>query len=334
MSAMYRACNLRRPAWEGLLSARHYGDDSLCRAVTRGLWLSGRRSPPPACPIQRTFPWWSLPLRAVAGGPSAIYSARPDRNEHTHMIAAVVLVLVHSALIVALLVQRLKRLRAEDAVRRLIATQDSVRYRLARELHDNLSQKLAALCIEISRLGARASFSPAMAEPVAHLAERAKDIAVDVRCLSHGLYPPALELLGLSPAIERLCQDVSRQCGVRIDFRPGVVGRQLSRDAVLCLFRITQEALQNIVKHSGAKHATVSLAETGRKICLHIADSGRGFDHNWRDRAGLGLLSMRERALLAGGRMGIRTSADRGTRLMVTIRLNREPVRTRLLESA
>ena len=249
------------------------------------------------------------------------------------MIAAGVLVLAHSALVAALLVQRLKRLRAEEALRRLIATQDSERSRLARELHDNVSQKLALLCIEISRLGARASLSPAPAEPVAQLADRTKDIAADVHSLSHGLYPPALELLGLSTAIERLCQDVSSQCGIRIDFRPGVVGRQVSRGAVLCLFRITQEALQNIAKHSGARHATVSLAEAGRKIRLQIADSGRGFDQNWRDRAGLGLLSMRERALLAGGRMGIRTAADRGTHIMVTLPMNREPVRERLLRA-
>jgi signal transduction histidine kinase len=254
----------------------------------------------------------------------------------TDMIAipATVLVLAHSALIAALLVQRLKRRRAEDAVRRLLATQESERCRLAHELHDNLSQKLALLCLDIASLNAHASREPAIGESVVRLSERTKDIALDVHCLTHDLHPPALELLGLSPAIERLCRDVSRQCGIRIDFNSPAVSRRISRNAALCLFRITQEALQNIVKHSGARHATVSLAEAGRKIRLHIADSGKGFDRTWTDRTGLGLLSMRERALFAGGRMGIRTAVDRGTRIMATLLMNWESIRTRFLKSA
>jgi signal transduction histidine kinase len=273
-----------------------------------------------------------LPLRAVTGRAAALYSAR-SRNEHTDMIVTVILVLAQIALIMSLVDQRAKRRRADATVRRLVDTLDSERHHLARELHDNLSQKLALLCIEISRLRTRASLTPAMSEPVGHLAERAKEIAADVRDLSHGLYPPALALFGLAAALERLCEDVSRQCGIRIDFLPGGSARQLSRDAVLALFRITQEALQNIAKHSGAQHATVSLDEVGGKVRLHVADAGHGFDKGANKR-GLGLLSMSERALLAGGRLVIRTAAGRGTHIVVTIKLNRAPLPERVVGRA
>jgi signal transduction histidine kinase len=97
------------------------------------------------------------------------------------------------------------------------------------------------------------------------------------------------------------------------------VSRQIPADAALCLFRITQEALQNVVKHSGATAATVRLAQTGQHIRLHIADSGNGFDLASKVGAGLGLLSMRERVHFAGGRIGIRTVAGQGTRIVVTL---------------
>ena len=260
------------------------------------------------------------------------------------MITAVVVYAVLTALISALLVERSRRQRAEHAHRvtevalrasgtdarhlasRLIATQESERYRLARDLHDNLGQKLALLCIDLHRLGTSPSLPPAeMAASVAQLLDRATDIAGDVHCLSHDLHPPKLDLLGLAPAIEGLCLDVSRQCDIRIEFRQRGVSRHVSPEAALCLFRIAQEALQNVVKHSGGAAAIVRLVGTARSICLHVADGGKGFDRASFSGAGLGLLSIRERAHLAGGRVGIRTVIDRGTRIVVTLPLDGQP---------
>jgi len=261
------------------------------------------------------------------------------------MITIVVVCVAQTALISALLVQRSRRQRAEQSLRtteaalrssctdvqhlngRLIAAQESERYRIARDLHDNLGQKLALLCIDIERLSTRRSPLPQeIAASVAQLLERATDIAGDVHCLAHDLHPAKLELLGLAPAIEGLCRDVSRQCHIRIEFQERGVSRRVAPDAALCLFRIAQEALQNVVKHSDGTMAIVRLAGTARNVRLHVADGGKGFDPTSHTGAGLGLLNIRERARLAGGRAGIRTAIDKGTRIVVTLPVRGESV--------
>jgi len=210
----------------------------------------------------------------------------------------------------------------EEAIQlaRLIAAQESERHRIARELHDNLGQKLSLLCIEIEGLGAQTGGLPAaLAEGIASLSERARDIISDVHCLSHDLHPPKLELLGLSHAIAGLCHDVSSRCNVQIEFLPGVGSPCVSADAALCLFRVTQEALQNVVKHSGARTAIVYLTQAQQHIRLHVADDGKGFAGSSNSGVGLGLLSMRERVHMAGGRIVIRSVPGQGTRVGVTL---------------
>jgi signal transduction histidine kinase len=277
------------------------------------------------------------------------FSASPgywgDMNIDVATVSA--LCLAQTALISALLVQRSRRRLAEHALRtsetalrssyqeaqhlagRLIAAQESERSRLARELHDNLSQKLVLLCMDIERLGLRTPRSPsAIAHSLDELLERSSDIASDVRCLAHDLHPPRLELVGLASAVEGLCRDVSRQCDVRVRFRLGALSRRVPPDLALCLFRITQESLQNVIKHSGASTATVRLTQTGQDIRLHITDTGKGFEPDSRKAAGFGLLSMRERVHYAGGRISIHASAGRGTRIVVTLPLNQEAGRS------
>jgi signal transduction histidine kinase len=203
---------------------------------------------------------------------------------------------------------------------RLIAAQESERRRIARDLHDNLGQKLALLCIEIESLSARTRVvPPALADAIASLSERAKDIMSDVHCLSHDLHPPKLELLGLSQAIAGLCRDMSSRFSVRIEFRQSVGRPSVSANAALCLFRVTQEALQNVVKHSGARAAMVQLTQARQNIRLHVADDGKGFAGSSTDGMGLGLLSMRERVHMAGGRLVIRSVPGQGTRVAVTL---------------
>jgi signal transduction histidine kinase len=203
---------------------------------------------------------------------------------------------------------------------RLIAAQESERRRIARELHDNVAQKLALLCMEIGSLGAHTGVFPAaLTEAVARLSERARDITNDVHCLSHDLHPPKLELLGLSRAIAGLCDDVSERSRVRVEFRQGEGSPCVSPDAALCLFRITQEALQNVVRHSGARAAVVRLVQTRQNIRLDVSDSGKGFAGTSNDDAGLGLLSMRERVHAVGGRIVIRSVPGQGTCVAVTL---------------
>jgi signal transduction histidine kinase len=203
---------------------------------------------------------------------------------------------------------------------RLIAARESERRRIARELHDNLGQKLALLCIEIGSLSALTRVvPPALAEAIACLSERAKDIVSDVHCLSRDLHPPELELLGLSQAIAGLCRDMSSRFSVRIEFRESVGRPCVAAHTALCLFRVTQEALQNVVKHSGARAATVQLTQARQTIRLHVVDDGKGFADSSNDGVGLGLLSMRERVRMAGGRIVIRSVPGQGTRVSVTL---------------
>jgi signal transduction histidine kinase len=174
--------------------------------------------------------------------------------------------------------------------------------------------------MEIDGLGAQTDVVPAaLAEGIASLSERARDIIRDVHCLSHDLHPPKLELLGLSQALAGLCHDVSIRYSVRIEFRQGAGNPCVSADAALCLFRVTQEALQNVVKHSGARAAIVYLTKAQQHIRLHVADDGKGFAGSSNSGAGLGLLSMRERVHTAGGRMVIRSVPGQGTRVGVTL---------------
>ena len=203
---------------------------------------------------------------------------------------------------------------------RLIAAQESERHRIARELHDNLGQKLSLLCIEIDGLAAQTGALPAaFAEGIASLSERVRDIISDVHCLSHDLHPPRLELLGLSHAIAGLCHDVSSRYNIHIEFRQGVGSQCVSGDAALCLFRVTQEALQNVVKHSGARRASVALRHDRGDLVLQIEDSGSGFARPDGRDAGLGLVSMRERVTFLRGTIAIHSVPGEGTRINVCV---------------
>jgi signal transduction histidine kinase len=259
------------------------------------------------------------------------------------VIATLLIVAAQTVLVSLLLVQRARRRRAEIALRasetalrrsyadvrdlagRLISAQESERRRIARDLHDDLSQKLALLGIEIGRLAVRPPASLADVAALAReLAERTGTIAGDVHRLSHHLHPSRLEIIGLVPALDGLCREVARQCNLRVEFRHRVMDQAIPSALALCLFRIAQEALHNVVKHSGSASATVRLIPTRSGVRLRVADRGNGFDPAARDAEGLGLLSMRERVHFAGGRIALRSAAGRGTRLVVNLPIPRE----------
>ena len=243
-----------------------------------------------------------------------------------------------TALVVLLLVQRARRRRAEGALRasetalrgsyaevrdlagRLISAQESERRRIARDLHDDLSQRLAQLSIEIEGLAVRpAGSAAALAEAAHKLAVQTGDLATDVHRLSHDLHPAKLEIIGLVSALDALCRDVSRQYDLRVEFRQRGMDRPVPLAPALCLFRIAQEALHNVMKHSGSQSATVQLGSTREGVRMRISDRGAGFDATALEGAGLGLLSMRERVNFAGGRISIRSTAGRGTRIVVNL---------------
>jgi len=162
--------------------------------------------------------------------------------------------------------------------------------------------------------------------------EMSSQIVSVLRSLSHELHPATLDIVGLEIAVKGLCRDFERQHGLQIQYSSRDVPKQLERSVSICAFRIAQEALRNVVKHSGATAAIVELSKEGNRLVLSVSDSGNGFDPNAVDeRAGLGLISMRERLRLIKGQLSIQSMPRAGTRIRVEVPLDRS-VRGQLLE--
>ena len=156
------------------------------------------------------------------------------------------------------------------------------------------------------------------------LSRRVKQLASSAHDLSRQLHPTKVEQLGLAAALRSLCKELGNGHGLAIDFtqREPPPGRA-SDDAALCLYRIVQEALRNVVKHGGTRYAAVELWGTDEAIRLRITDAGAGFDPALpRDHGGLGLVSMRERLHLVGGEMAIDSRPSQGTRIDVRVPLS------------
>ncbi len=199
--------------------------------------------------------------------------------------------------------------------RHLIQAQEEERRRLSLDLHDQLGQDLALLSIEIELLMQKAPESQAeLVKRLQKLGMRTKAAASRVHTLSHQLHPSQLSHLGLVAASRSLCNEVSQTSDIQINFSHSDVSRSIPQEVSTCLYRVLQESLTNIVKHSGAKAAQVELAGSPREIQLQILDSGVGFDPgSTGSRGGLGLLSMRERLNLLGGELLIESRPSGNT---------------------
>jgi len=205
--------------------------------------------------------------------------------------------------------------------RRLIHAQEEERSRIARDLHDDIGQRVALLSVELSDLSAGSG----LAAPAARLQALASEIASDIQALSHRLHSSKLELLGVSAAMQSFCGEFGEQQGVTVDFESRDVSRHLPSEISLCLFRILQEALHNAAKHSGASHFSAQLSGSGREIQLVVSDAGTGFDLDAvRGGRGLGLVSMEERLKLVDGSLAVDTKPGRGTRIRASVPLPSE----------
>jgi PAS domain S-box-containing protein len=203
---------------------------------------------------------------------------------------------------------------------RLIVSQEAERQRIARELHDDVSQKIALLNIEIDCVAAQLDAGQ-LRSRLWHLSRRAGELASDVHNLSHELHPSKLQTLGLVPAIQALCRDMSRG-GVQVAFTHDVASPPIESNVSLCLFRIVQEALHNVARHSQASEAKVRLTSDNRSVSLHVVDPGVGFDPRDIRQNGLGLMSMRERVGFLRGKLAIHARPGGGTRIGVSIPLS------------
>ena len=218
--------------------------------------------------------------------------------------------------------------RVEEALQnlsaRLINAQEEERKRVARELHDDFNQRLALVMIDLEQLARERARSPEDFDVnIRELLGRIKELTLDVHRLSHRLHPSALVHLGLVPAVKSLCEELSALHDIRIHFTCPEITAPVPKDVALCCYRIVQEALRNIIKHSGALEAHVALARTKKGLEMHVCDQGAGFDvAGVGSRSGLGLISMRERLRLLGGQIAIKSSAAHGTQIYVLVPLS------------
>jgi signal transduction histidine kinase len=199
---------------------------------------------------------------------------------------------------------------------RLIRAHEEERARLAREIHDDLGQQLAALKLEIDLLGhdAEASAARELAPRLAELSSSVFEVAAVVRGLSHTLHPMMLQQLGLATAVEALCRRTTMLSEVDTSFEPGLLPDELDPEVALCLYRVAQEALGNVTRHSQARTATVTLGRVGEHLVLSVCDDGVGMEpRRPTDAPGLGLLGMRERMHLVEGVLGVESAPGAGT---------------------
>jgi PAS domain S-box-containing protein len=210
---------------------------------------------------------------------------------------------------------------AHDLSGRLIHAQEEEQTRLARELHDDLSQSLALLSVELEMFGQgpsaeRGQISARMQE----FSAQVKRLSSEVHRLSHELHPAKLEQLGLVAAMRGFCKEFAVAHEMAIEFADRSVPRAVPEDTALCLYRITQEALHNVITHSGGTAARVELAMDGSELRLVVADDGVGFDpETIRVNGSLGLVSMAERARFVHGRLSIDSHVGKGTKIDVRV---------------
>lgn len=197
----------------------------------------------------------------------------------------------------------------------LILGQEAERRRVARDLHDAVGQRIALLGMTLHEVEQfLPNVSPALAEKLKTVSDHLDALVSDIHRISHNLHPSTVVNLGLVPALRRLCAEFSEQTHVSVDFNVTVALSEASEEMALAFFRVTQECLSNVAKHSGSRQARVSLTEHSGEIRLAIADEGVGLDPaRLGETTGLGLIGIGERARILGGTVAITSAPSEGT---------------------
>jgi signal transduction histidine kinase len=309
------------------------------RAADVALRLLAGESPahvtvPPVVPLVVAYDWRELqrfhvPESVLPAGSEVRFRPSLWDAHRTAVLITFAVVLLQALLIAALLAERGRRRRAEERVhvlnRRLVHAQEEERKLIARELHDDFSQRLARLAIDAARLEYSAAV-PVEGRP-APMRDELTRLSEDAHALAYQLHPSTLEDLGLSEALRNEAERFTRleSVPVTVDIRDG--SAKPSRETALCLFRIAQEGLRNVSRHAQARSVTVSCAPSGRGLELRLRDDGNGFDPDRRrERPSLGLASMRERVETLGGRLAVRSAPGQGTEISVWAPLEPRPL--------
>jgi signal transduction histidine kinase len=223
-----------------------------------------------------------------------------------------------AAILMVAMVER--RRRNQQVIRHLVQRINNAREQeqrlIARELHDNIGQSLSLLSIRLGSLLNQCSSKTLNPAEISGLIREVDDLISEVHNLSHNMHSSKLEYLGLEDAVAEMCRDISRNQIIHVDFElkgtPGVLGSELS----LCFYRIAQEALNNVVKHSHASRAKITLTRTENRLMMQIRDDGIGFDTR-KALHGLGLTSMEERINSVHGSISVSSILNEGTSILV-----------------
>ena len=214
----------------------------------------------------------------------------------------------------------------QDLTGRLIDAQEQERSRIARELHDDINQQVAMLAIELQQL--EVSLPEGLSESrqtVQGIWKKTHLLSTEIQHLSHQLHSAKLEHLGIIPALRGLCSEFSQQHKIGADFHFRQVPPRLDSDISLSLFRVAQESLHNVAKHSQAKKVLLELVGTSGEIVLRVSDDGVGFDTDMPgNRTGLGMISMNERVRLVGGTLRVVSRHSLGTQVEASVPLSRQ----------
>jgi PAS domain S-box-containing protein len=221
-----------------------------------------------------------------------------------------------------------ERKQAEEAMAsfssRLIEAQEAERTRIARELHDDINQRIAMVAISL-RIAMQDLPASDLRANLEEATEQICELGDDIQALSHRLHSSKLEYLGLEAATSGFCRELSERQNIQIDFRCDRIPKGLSNEVALCLFRVLQEALHNAVKHSGVDAFEVSLTHASGEIELRVRDSGVGFDPEGKNNLdGLGLTSMKERLRAVNGELSIDSKPGHGTTILALVKRSEE----------
>ena len=206
---------------------------------------------------------------------------------------------------------------ADDSLAtQVLVAQEAERRRFSREMHDDLAQKVALLEFQIDAMKCKFSQSGRAIDELECLRGSVAALAEDLHRICHRLHPLILDNLGLVAGVEFLCNEHSRMSGIDPEFVCETVPNGVPSNVALCLYRVVQEALNNVHKHASAKQVAVTLRGRAKGIQASVTDSGRGFEVSYGGpKPGLGLIFMCERVNLLGGRSWIRSAPGRGTRI-------------------
>jgi signal transduction histidine kinase len=288
-----------------------------------------RGEPPASCRVPAvklgppTYDWrelerWDIPARDLPPG-STVRFRPPSAWEHYRwpILGGLSIIALLIGLVIGLLIQRAHRRVAQREVRalsqRLLTAFEDERRWLARELHDDLAQRLARLAIDAARLE-RDGSGPTRGVDLAAMRGEIISMSSDVHALSRRLHPSLLDNLGLAEALRAEVERFSEAESIAVDLQLEELADKPSPDAALCLYRVAQESLRNVARHARAKKAEISLRTRDGGVELEVRDNGVGFDPDaHRGAHSLGHASMRERIHLVRGRLAIRSAPGRGT---------------------